>query len=77
MDDEHFTAEAIRTMDGLNIVNITTGILDDLDKLRAGTISVSDARARAELAKQALRAVGYVLQAQKLLSDSALQIGDG
>lgn len=76
MGDDDFTEKALDTMGALNIVGITSGILDDLDKLRSGEISVSDARARADLARQALRAVGYVLQAQKLLSDAALQIGD-
>lgn len=72
---EEPSPEAVETMRGLNIIGITEGILEDLAKLRAGNISVSDARARAELAKQALRAVGYVLQAQKMLSADAKQIG--
>lgn len=59
---------------GLNIEAFTLGLIQDLNDLRAGKIDVPSARARAELAKQALRAVGYVLQAQRLLVDRARTI---
>lgn len=66
--------DAALTDDRLNIIGITLGILGDLDALRAGKISVADARARAELAKQALRSVGYVLQAQRFLAQHAREV---
>lgn len=50
----------------------------DLHALRAGKISVRDAQARAALAKQILRGVHYVVQAQKFLEANARQLsGDG
>jgi hypothetical protein len=55
----------------LDIVSITHGILADLQALRLREISVPEARARAELARQALRAVGFTLQAQKFLAGAA------
>lgn len=61
-------------MERLDITGLTLGIVNDLNQLRAGKISVADARARAELAKQALRAVGYVIQAQRFLSEQAREL---
>jgi hypothetical protein len=52
-------------------------LAQDLRDLRAGRISVRDAQARAALAKQILRGVHYVVQAQKFLADNARQIPAG
>ena len=54
-----------------NLATFTDDLIADLRALRAGKISVRDARARADLAKQVLRAVHYVVTAQKYLSDKA------
>lgn len=54
-----------------NLVSFTDSLIVDLNQLRSGKISVKDALARAELAKQVLRSIGYVVQAQKFLSDNA------
>lgn len=54
-----------------DLMSFTDSLIVDLNSLRAGKISVRDALARAELAKQVLRSVGYVVVAQKYLSDSA------
>lgn len=51
----------------LDLKDLVAGLVGDLRDLRAGTISVKEAHARAELAKQILRAVQYVIQAQKYL----------
>lgn len=48
------------------------GIINDLDDLRNGRISVKDAQARAELAKQAMNGVRLVINAQKFLEVRAI-----
>ena len=57
-----------------NLMAFTDDLIADLTALRNGKISVQDAKARADLAKQVLRAVGHVITAQKYLSDQARQI---
>jgi hypothetical protein len=54
-----------------DLLAFTDHLIMDLAALRAGKISVRDAMARAEIAKQILRSVGYVITAQKYLLDSA------
>lgn len=54
-----------------NLINFTDSLICDLTLLRAGKITTKDAMARAELAKQVLRSIGLVVQAQKYLSDQA------
>ena len=54
-----------------NLVDFTDSLITDLHMLRGGKISIRDALARAEIAKQVLRSVGYVVMAQKYLSDAA------
>lgn len=54
-----------------NLVDFTDSLIMDLQALRSGKISIRDAMARAEIAKQVLRSVGYVVMAQKYLSDTA------
>ncbi len=54
---------------------IVQGIADDLLALRAGTISVKDAQARALLAKQYMNGVRLVLNARNSLEQSARKIG--
>lgn len=63
--------------ESLNLQNLIGGLIGDLNDLRAGKISVRDAHARAELARQILRGVHYVVQAQKFLSGQALPPPDG
>lgn len=58
--------------DGLNLADLIQGLANDLKDLRAGRISVRDARARAELARQILRGVHYVVTAQKFIAGQAL-----
>jgi hypothetical protein len=49
-------------------------LIVDLELLRAGKISIREAKARAELAKQVLRGVHYVVTAQKYLEGQAKEI---
>ncbi len=57
--------------DRFNLLAFTDSLILDLQALRAGRISVKDAMARAEIAKQVLRSVGFVVTAQKYLSENA------
>lgn len=54
-----------------NLLEFTRALITDLQALRAGKISVPDARARAELAKQVLKTIAISLSAQKFLAASA------
>ncbi len=53
---------------------IVQGIADDLLALRAGTISVKDAQARALLAKQYMNGVRLVLNARNSLELGARKV---
>ena len=55
----------------LGIANVITGLICDLDDLRAGRISPNDAIARSMLAKQIFNGVRLYLQGSKYLSDKA------
>lgn len=57
--------------------DVINGVAADLAELRAGTITVENARVRAELAKQYLAGVRLVVQAQKFLQEQAKPIGLG
>jgi len=59
------------------IEDLISGLVNDLRDLRAGKISVRDAQARVELARQILRGVHYVVQAQKFLEGQALPVPKG
>lgn len=58
--------------DRLSLDGLIAGLIDDLRDLRAGKISIREAHARAELARQILRGVHYVVTAQKYLEGRAL-----
>jgi hypothetical protein len=54
-----------------NLDAVIYGLASDLDALRAGQISVDDARARSELAKQIMNGVRLVINARKSLEAEA------
>ncbi|EJU15131.1 hypothetical protein LH128_00070 [Sphingomonas sp. LH128] len=54
---------------------IVKGIADDLVALRAGSISIKDAQARALLAKQYMNGVRLVMNARQSLEASARPAG--
>lgn len=56
----------------LGLPEIVFGIASDLKALRESRISIRDARARAELARELLRAVRLVIDAQKFIEGQAL-----
>lgn len=57
-----------------DLLQFTDDLISDLSKLRQGKISIRDARARAELARQVLRSVHYVVSAQKFIERNALTV---
>lgn len=56
----------------LDLATLIAGLMDDLKSLRMGKITIREAHARAELARQILRGVHYVVTAQKYLEGRAL-----
>lgn len=50
-----------------NLDSVVLGLASDLTDLRAGNISVEDARVRAEIAKQIMNGIRLVVNAQKYL----------
>lgn len=65
-------SEASPLGERFNLDSVINGLACDLDELRAGKISVDDARVRAELAKQIMNGVRLVVNAQKYLEGRAL-----
>lgn len=60
-------SEATPIADRFSLDAVVSGLATDLELLRAGRISVADARARAEMAKQIMNGVRLVINAQKFL----------
>lgn len=67
------------TADRYSLDSIVKGIADDLIALREGRISIKDAQARAELAKQYMNGVRLVMNARRSLESSAkpVPLSDG
>lgn len=67
------------TADRYSLDSIVKGIADDLIALREGRISIKDAQARAELAKQYMNGVRLVMNARRSLESSAkpIPLSDG
>jgi hypothetical protein len=61
--------------DRFSLDEVINGIAVDLADLRAGRITIEDARVRAELAKQYLAGIRMVVSARKYLEESAKLIG--
>jgi len=59
----------------LGLGGVIAGLITDLEHLRAGQITVSDAVARSMLAKQIFNGVRIYLNGTKILSDNAVPIG--
>lgn len=57
-----------------NLMDFTDKLIDDLNLLRDGKISVHEAHARANLAKQILKAVHYTIVAQKFMIEQATAV---
>ena len=63
--------ESAPVSDKLNLEDVITGLVGDLNALRAGQISVGDAQARALLAKQIFNGVRIYLNGMSILSGAA------
>ncbi len=68
--------ESAPATEALLLVDIIKGLANDLDALRAGKITVSDAMARSMLAKQIFNGVRIYMNGTKLLSGHAKTISD-
>lgn len=66
--------ESAPESESLGLTKIITGLVSDLDELRAGRISVNDAMARSMLAKQIFNGVRIYLNGTKLLAENARPI---
>lgn len=66
--------EAAPVAETLGLDRIIEGLASDLDQLRAGKISVSDAVARSLLAKQIFNGVRLYLNGTKILADNARRV---
>lgn len=59
---------------GIDMAAFTKSLIGDLENLRAGKMSVQQARAAAELARQVLRSMHLIVTAQKLIEARALPV---
>ena len=64
--------EAAPVSEQLGLGTVITGLISDLDELRAGKISVNDAIARSMLAKQIFNGVRIYLNGTKLMSAAVI-----
>ena len=60
---------------GRELGKFTSDLIADLTALRAGKITLSEARVRAQLAREVLRSIHLQLQGFRALSQAAKQIG--
>lgn len=63
--------ESAPVSDQLGLPTVISGLISDLDALRAGRISVNDAVARSMLAKQIFNGVRLYLNGAKVLAENA------
>jgi hypothetical protein len=56
---------------GIGLTKFTSDLINDLNDLREGKLSVKDARARAMLAREILRSVHLQLEGAKFMSINA------
>ena len=61
--------------DRFDLEAVIKGLAQDLEALRAGTITKDDARVRADLAKQIMNGIRLVVTARKYLQEAAKLIG--
>lgn len=63
--------------DAFRLDAVICGLADDLDALRAGRITIDDARVRAALGKQIFNGVRLVINARRALEAGARPVGIG
>lgn len=57
----------------IELNEVTIGLIDDLKLLRAGKITNADARVRAQIAREILRAVHLSLEGMRLIESKSPQ----
>lgn len=62
------------SVQGIDLAAFTKSLIADLEGLRSGKISVQQARASAELARQVIRSMHLMVTAQKLIEARALPV---
>lgn len=73
-----FTAtSAGESLHALNIGSIVSGLVKDLEELRAGRLTIQQAHAHAKLAHEILRGINFVITAQKYLDAKPLALPAG
>lgn len=70
----HARDDSAPISDRFSLDDVISGLAGDLSALRAGKISVTDALARAELARQIMNGVRLVVNVRKTLEREARQI---
>ena len=58
----------------LSVEAIVAGLISDLDNLRAGKISISQARASADLGKQVFAGLRVMIQARKSIENTSIPV---
>lgn len=61
----------------VSLTRLATALVEDYHLLRAGKISVREARTRAAVAREAMRAVHLQFEGLRFMSEQAKQIGAG
>lgn len=59
----------------LDLIDFTKALIGDLNGLRTGRVTIPQARASAELARQIIRAMHLVVNAQRLIESRAKTVG--
>ncbi len=57
--------------DARNLATFAHSLMDDLDALRSGKITINEAKARTEMAREILRAFHLNIQAMRFISGHA------
>ncbi len=73
--DSNQAQEASPLDERFNLDSIVNGLATDLSNLRAGKITVTQAIASAQLAKQIFNGLRVILNAQKVLEDRSRLVG--
>lgn len=73
-DGTHQQTSATEGLASLDIGSIVRGLVQDLDDLRAGRLTLQKANAHARLAHEILRGITFVITAQKYLEGKAITL---
>jgi len=74
MSENNETPPEPRPPHGLDIESIIGGLVKDMNSLRSGDISVTQARASADLGRQVFAGIRVMLQARRVLDNEAINV---